>query len=285
MDHRFERLPTTLPAYLGVLTRRRRYRGGALPPITASAARARFDSKRLHQYRTLIVAPEDGHLPPFAPQLLAAPLHLRLLADPAFPFGALGLVHVSNHIELLRPIPDEMELGIRTWVAGVQPHRLGHTVTLNTEVHEAGSSATLWAADTVALARGTQPKPSTKKTERDPVKVYDAVELQVPESMGRAYARVAGDLNPIHQRALLAKPFGLPRAIVHGTWTAARAMSEYWPHSSHVPHSFDVRFRAPVFLPSRIRVGRDGHALVVVDAETGTEQVRIDRDVPDGVEA
>jgi acyl dehydratase len=283
MEHHFDSLPGSLPAYLNLLARRRRYTGDALPPIVATAARATFEPTRLERYRALVGAKADGYLPLFAPQLLAAQLHLRLLADRAFPFPALGLVHLSNRIELLEAIPEGAPLSLRTWVAGVEAHRLGHALTLKTTVHRGGlDTAPLWRADTVALARrrggaeasaaegGSRPKPAR-------VDLSDTVEVAVPESTGRAYARVAGDLNPIHQHAWLARPFGLPRAIVHGTWTAARAMAEFWPDAATEAGVFNVRFRAPVFLPARITLGREAGALVVADAESLREQVRIER--------
>ncbi len=83
--------------------------------------------------------------------------------------------------------------------------------------------------------------------------------------MGRRYAAVAGDRNPIHQHALLARPFGFPRAIVHGTWTAARALAAFPELLPSRPRRIDVRFRAPVPLPSTVEAiawAREGGAFV-----------------------
>ena len=75
----------------------------------------------------------------------------------------------------------------------------------------------------------------------------------MPESTGRRYAAIAGDLNPIHQHALLARLFGFKRAIVHGTWTLARALA-----LAELPRTdaftLDATFRRPVELPSDILV-------------------------------
>ncbi len=276
MQHRFDALPPSLPAYARLLTGRRRYDGTALPEISASVASAAMPAARLSAYRGLVHAPDDGHLPVFVPQLLAAPLHLRLLADPAFPFPALGLVHLTNRIVLHTAIDARAKLGLNAWVADIREHRLGHAISLKTEATMDG--AVVWSADTVALSRSGTPRTErTSKPPRPAPDLADAIEVEVPESMGRAYAKVAGDLNPIHQRAWMARLFGMRRAIVHGTWTAARAISSFWPEDATEPGERTVRFRAPVFLPSRVRMGRDGDALVVVDAESGKEQVRVER--------
>ncbi|MEZ4328242.1 MAG: MaoC family dehydratase [Polyangiales bacterium] len=283
MQHSFAELPSSLPAYIGILGRPRQYRGEPLPTIEASVASARFDAARLDAYRALVHAPRNGQLPLFAPQLLAAPLHLRLLADPAFPFPALGLVHLTNRIALHAPIPEDAALTLSAHVDGVLPHRLGHAVTLRTSARLVGEGAAVWTAETVALARrkdaAAERGPRAARAP-DTLDLTDAITFEVPEPTGRAYARVAGDLNPIHQHALLARPFGLRRAIVHGTFTAARAMSALWPDADTQPGEVLVRFHAPVFLPSRVRMGRTEDGLAVCDADTGRVQVRVSRKGP-----
>ena len=53
------------------------------------------------------------HLPPTYPHVLAFPLHMAVMADGGFPFGAVGLVHVENRIDQRRPIGIAEELTIR----------------------------------------------------------------------------------------------------------------------------------------------------------------------------
>ncbi|WP_407703405.1 MaoC family dehydratase [Streptomyces triticirhizae] len=72
----------------------------------------------------------------------------------------------------------------------------------------------------------------------------------LPADLGRRYARVSGDRNPIHLHPLTARPFGFRRPIAHGMWTTARALAAL---DEVLPESFavNVRFRAPAELPSR----------------------------------
>ncbi len=53
------------------------------------------------------------HLPPTYPHVLAFPLHMAVMADGSFPFGAVGLVHVENRIVQRRPIGLGEELTLR----------------------------------------------------------------------------------------------------------------------------------------------------------------------------
>jgi acyl dehydratase len=104
--------------------------------------------------------------------------------------------------------------------------------------------------------------------------------VRVAEDTGRRYARIAGDLNPIHQRAWMARPFGFRTAIVHGTWTVARALAECADDLPAWPRVVAVRFRKPVPLPSSVVVSswrREGGAvdITVAPPKGGTAHVEI----------
>ena len=73
----------------------------------------------------------------------------------------------------------------------------------------------------------------------------------MPDDIGRRYAGVSGDSNPIHLRRSTALAFGMPRPIAHGMWTKARCLAAL---EGTLPESFvvDVRFKLPVFLPSKV---------------------------------
>ena len=69
----------------------------------------------------------------------------------------------------------------------------------------------------------------------------------------RRYAAVSGDRNPIHMSALSAKPFGFPRAIAHGMYTAARALAAVGAARGPA-FNWQVDFAKPVLLPSTVAV-------------------------------
>src|SRR6185295_14832767 len=76
-------------------------------------------------------------------------------------------------------------------------------------------------------------------------------EWRLGGDLGRRYAAVSGDRNPIHMHSLTAKPLGFPRAIAHGMWTKARCLAAI---ESRLPDAFEVgvRFRKPILLPGRV---------------------------------
>ena len=48
---------------------------------------------------------------------------------------------------------------------------------------------------------------------------------KLPGDLGRRYAAVSGDHNPIHLYPITAKALGFPRQIAHGMWTMARCVA------------------------------------------------------------
>ncbi|MFC7574387.1 MaoC family dehydratase [Klenkia terrae] len=106
--------------------------------------------------------------------------------------------------------------------------------------------------------------------------VAQAAVWRVPDDAGRRYAKVSGDVNPIHLSGLTAKAFGFERAIAHGMWVKARALAAL---SGRLPSSFsvDVAFKKPLFLPSTATLStaaRDGGwDLAVRNQKSGQDHV------------
>ena len=81
-----------------------------------------------------------------------------------------------------------------------------------------------------------------------------SAEWRLGGDLGRRYAAVSGDRNPIHMHSLSAKPLGFPGAIAHGMWTKARCLAAL---ESRLPDAFavEVRFRRPIVLPATVEFG------------------------------
>jgi acyl dehydratase len=217
--------------------------------------------------------------------VLAFPLHMAVMADGAFPFGAVGLVHVENRIEQHRPVGIGEELTIRVRPTKLAPHPKGQTFSLLTEV-TAGDEL-VWESVSTMLRRGKGDASAVVSGKRGEVPIargesgFEALSADAPASaewklsggLGRSYASVSGDRNPIHLHSLTAKPLGFPGAIAHGMWTKARCLAAL---DSRLPGAFavDVRFRKPILLPARVEFASategDEIAFAVRDAKRQT---------------
>jgi acyl dehydratase len=255
------RTPAFLPLLASTLGLFRHPRRGLddpalLPRIERALAGATLDPAWLAAYRGSVGLSDGARLPPLALQLAAAPVHMAILGDAQFPFRALGLVHMAQRVTQTRPIPGDATLELRACSADARWEKRGMSFGLVTEAWCEGEC--VWRGETRALAPGKSlapaPAPAAGATDdRDAARPACDEVLHVPEATGRRYAAIAVSLNPIHQHALLARLFGFRRAIVHGTWTLARALA-----LAELPgrpaFTLEAHFRRPVELPSDIRV-------------------------------
>jgi acyl dehydratase len=250
-------------------------RGDATIPAISVERVVSGDPAWVSAYRQSIGAVDDGLLPPCAPQVFAVGLHLQLLKDPRFPLSALGIVHVENVIEERGSIAADATLRVRASVAGHSPHDKGVTFDLVNEAFVDGDDTARWRSVMTVLVRDARLAKAQPRSEREgplPTARLSSSAIRVPEDTGRRYAGVSGDANPIHLWALSAKAFGFPRAIAHGMWTLARALSEVGDAIPQRPRRISVKFIRPVLLPSTVLtecVDVDGALRIQVSPERG----------------
>ncbi len=234
-------------------------RGKEIPDIDLTLAGVRPKPDAVAAYAKVCGFSLRDHLPPTYPHVLAFPLHMAAMADGGFPFGAVGLVHIENRIVQHRRIGLDEELKLRVHPTKLEPHPRGKTFTLLTEAWAGRQKA--WEEVSTMLRRGGGSKASPAQVQRQDggsgpgtvAELAPTAEWRLGGDLGRRYAGVSGDRNPIHMHSLTAKPFGFPAAIAHGMWTKARCLAAL---ESRLPDAFavDVRFRKPILLPGRIEL-------------------------------
>jgi hypothetical protein len=245
--------------------------GGEVPELELELPEVRPDAAAVAAYSRVCGFGLRDHLPPTYPQVLAFPLQMAVMADGRFPFGAVGLVHVSNRIVQHRPIGLEEELKLVVRPTGLRPHPRGQTFGLETEAWAGRQKA--WESTSTMLRRGKGEESAPREAELDRAELTPSAEWKLGGDLGRRYAAVSGDRNPIHMHALTAKPLGFPCAIAHGMWTKARCLAAL---ESRLPDAFavDVRFRKPIRLPGGVEFlsGGEGERIAfgVRDAKRDT---------------
>jgi hypothetical protein len=103
-----------------------------------------------------------------------------------------------------------------------------------------------------------------------------SAEWRLPGNLGRRYASVSGDSNPIHIHPLTARLFGFPRAIAHGMWTKARCLAALEPALPGA-YTVSVEFLKPILLPGKVGFGSDGDDFVVRSGDTIHLQGKVTR--------
>ncbi len=235
-------------------------RGGDLPARALRRSGVVTESGRLLDYQHLCRFPGGDVLPHTYPHVLGFPLQVQLMAERDFPLPLPGLVHLANQVTVHRALTARDRLDLTVHAEHLRPHPRGTLVDLVTRVDVEGALA--WQGRSTYLRRGAA-HPDAPVEPHAPA-VPDGPPtgvVRLPEGLGRAYAAVSGDVNPIHLHRMSARAMGFPRAIAHGMWTAARTLAVLGPVASG-PSASHVWFAKPVLLPSTVE-------LVVADSPAG----------------
>jgi acyl dehydratase len=224
------------------------HRGESLPQTSYRLDEQAFDPRHLADYDRVCGFRYRDVLPATYLHVLAFPLALSLMTDRSFPFGVLGLVHIENRIEHLRPVGVEEIVDLRVVPADLREHDRGRAVDLVAEASVEGEL--VWRGTSTYLHReGGGGSGSSERKRPEPPR--PTALGHVRGDIARRYAEVSGDRNPIHLHPLSAKLFGMPGAIAHGMWVKARCLAAL---EGMLPAAFtvDVRFKAPMKLPAKV---------------------------------
>lgn len=227
--------------------------GGPIPDLELRLSGVEVDPGALAKYARVCGFRLADTLPATYPHVLAFPLHMALMTDSSFPFGAAGLVHIENRIVQHRPIPVSERLDLRVRSTPLGDHPKGKQFTLVTEARV--GDELVWEDYSTNLRRGggdSHADAKERKSRKQPPPVSS--DWKLPGDLGRRYASVSGDRNPIHMHDLSAKLFGFPRAIAHGMWTKARALAAF---EGRLPAAYEVEvaFKKPILLPATVTFG------------------------------
>ncbi|OLS60902.1 MaoC family dehydratase [Pseudomonas putida] len=209
------------------------------------------DERNLEAYRKLCLFIQDGRLPPTYPHVMAFALQMQLLTAKDFPAPLLGMVHLSNRIRVLRPLGGISRLRFSVSVDNLQPHEKGATLDMRTDAED--GIGLIWSETSRMLCRGMKVAGEVPLVEApEPLAMTELTRWYADSDIGRHYAKVCGDYNPIHLSAASARLFGFPQAIAHGMWSKAMAMAHLRGHLPRSGYEVAVEFHKPVRLPSEV---------------------------------
>jgi acyl dehydratase len=227
--------------------------GRDVPDLTLRLADVAVEPDRLSAYNRVCGFDLRDAVPPTYPHILAFPLQLSLMTDPSFPFPAIGLVHIANRIIQHRPIQTTEKLQINVWATPLEDHPRGKQFSLLSEVRV--GDELVWEEVSTNLRRGGgSENGATKAPGAELPRAEDlpaTATWSLAGDLGRRYASVSGDRNPIHMHPLTARLFGFKSAIAHGMWTKARCLGAL---QARLPDAFtvEVAFKKPIFLPGKV---------------------------------
>ena len=222
-----------------------------LPKVELVLPRVVLNPQHIGRYSALCGFKMGQGVPLIYPQLLTFPLVTAYICSPECPWPAMGTVHLANSIEQYKLLHPGDVVRVEMGSGNLFAHEKGQVFTLNLRIVR--GDELVWSATQSLLRVGvkeTSGAPYVSQIQADePLSCQ--TEFSATADIGRRYGAVSGDRNPIHMAALSAKLFGFKRAIAHGMWTNARALSCLLPTTAVERASLAVEFKTPLYLPGR----------------------------------
>lgn len=230
--------------------------GRAAAPSVLPAARHRVDGAgidlgALTRFQHLLGSAARDRVPSAYLHTIAFPVAMSILARADFPLPLLGMVHLRNEVHQSRQVSAFETLRVVAFAEDLRAHAAGTQVSVMTEVSV--GTERVWTGRSVYLARGVHldgAGPREPGEEGRPAFSAPAPTAlwRLDAGIGRRYAAVSGDWNPIHLSGPTAKALGMKSAIAHGMYLAAR-MVEQAAVAPAGAMDWRIDFAAPVRLP------------------------------------
>ncbi|MGO1593336.1 MAG: MaoC/PaaZ C-terminal domain-containing protein, partial [Ancrocorticia sp.] len=251
---------------------------------------------------------QQGWLTPAALHSLCFPSNVELLADPTVPLQPLGTLVTSQAWDLAAPVSAGTDLQLSARVVSLNRDNSGIRVVIQCSLSAAGTVAYIECTSYLdksgkgsdrnigqipeLLARvpdlrkdvGTNGLGYLDVGQRT---AYSSAQLGTQAS--KNWARITGDINPIHVSKASARLFGYRSVILHGAAIDAWAAGELGIDGSESCQGA-ASFRAPVLLPTQLElVELTDNRFAVLDAGSGRDLVHLwysgKQNVPDVGEA
>jgi acyl dehydratase len=242
-----------------------------LPDLELAVRDVEIDREHVAAYAHVCGFRVRDELPPTYPHMIAFPLAMKLMTRHSFPFPVIGLVHIANRIEQRRPLRADERLDVTVHADNLRDHERGIAFDVVADATVEGER--VWHSVSTYLRRmggaGEGGSGGGKKSSEPPP---PSAIWEVPGDIGRRYASVSGDINPIHMNRLSARLFGFPKPIAHGMWLKARCLAAL---EAELPDAVavEVAFKLPLLLPAKVAFSSSqadgGRDFAVHDARDG----------------
>ena len=222
--------------------------GDQLPGLSTQINSLVINRQHLQAYQQLCGFQSSQTLPATYLHMIGFPLFLKILIQQDFPMRAMGQVHLRNQISVHHQFDIRQPIDMTAAIGGSVLTSRG--LEWNIDVSARVDNQVVWSGESVFLHRC---KTGILREAVAPIcHEGEHQNWQVDADIGRRYARVSGDYNPIHLTDITAKLFGFKQAIAHGMWSKARCLAALDQQLPDEGYSVDVTFHRPLFLPSQV---------------------------------
>jgi len=180
------------------------------------------------------------------------PLQLRLLEGLGVPLSRA--LNAGARVESLAPLPAGEPMIVRAWLKRVDDRGDRAILEVASSTGTPSAPNALHAEMTLVLRRRRSKSTKPRTPHEVPEDARELGRLVIPTRAGRDFAKLTGDLNPVHWLYPYARMQGFSHVINHGFSSMARTMellirTEYGGEPRSLK-SFECRFTKPLLLPA-----------------------------------
>ena len=220
----------------------------------------KLDLTHLAKYKAMFPALK-GTLPLTYFYLLAQRAQLAMMLDSKFPFAIPGLVHVSNRMAFAHQTETGTPFSVSI-SARLDPEAKDGTERIIFEMTFMQHSQVVVRNTSVYFARTKKPSHShdsvrsktTTRQEKALIDVHLSKTWNLKANVGRQYAHLSGDYNPIHLHKYLSRGFGFKQPIIHGMYLQALTQGAIEEKIGREVTMMDIHFKKPVMIPNRVEL-------------------------------
>ncbi len=254
----YSKMPWVWPTCLKIIFLKRKGFGDGYShiPVRASMGSIKINREHLKSYINACNLNDDGTLPIFYPHVFTAPLQMAVVSHKDFPVSCLGILHYRNHIIQHRKIMADETLDVE--VELVESRIVKQGVEFDYTIHLKSDGELVWESITTYLKKGRYGKNYSVSPNSDLIqpigKPDNRIEHYIPAGIGKKYAKISSDFNPIHMSEILAKLFGYHKTVAHAFWAAGSGTGLLSEISYNAPIRVDMTFKGPLFTDSKSHI-------------------------------
>ena len=212
-----------------------------------------------------------GELPPHLFPQWSMPVLARTLEG--LPYPLLRAVNGGCHVRVRAPLPSGEPLIVRAQLMSIDDD--GTRAVLHQRVVTGtGSTPDALETDFQAVVPLKKSENGAKRVKPHvPEGAREIQRVHLPHDAGLSFAKLTGDVNPIHWVPAYARASGFPDVILHGFGTLARTWEALnrgvFSGDVHALASLECRLTRPLVLPHDVSFFVREHEVFVADAPMG----------------
>jgi len=251
--------PSVIPLYIACLFKKphaiNKDNFQRLSQLSLSMKDVKISQTKLNSFKKFFNINSDNKALPISfLHLLVFRPHLKFMLSKQVPFPVLGLIHMYNDIISHHDVYIDDTVNIDISITEINQTKKGTEITLHSKIFK--KKRLVWESFSGYLHPNRQKTTEKRrpKTPRVNIEYQHSKDWEIQSNIGRQYALLSGDANPIHLASFLAKLFGFKQAIAHGMCMAFKSCAELESLSnfSKPAKRLKVQFNKPVFLPSQV---------------------------------